>query len=437
MAQPLFVGIAGLGTVGAAVVKWIERERDRLTPVTGRDIRVVAVSARNRERDRGLNLAGIQWVNDPVALAASGNIDVFIELIGGEGEPAYSAVKTALQSGKAVITANKALIARHGMELAALAEQHKVPLSFEAAAAGALPVVRLFRDALSGQPVRRIRGILNGTCNYILTKMEHEGLAFEPCLNEAQRLGYAEADPTFDIDGHDTAHKLVLLSSLAFGTSISADGLFIEGIRRITPLDIKIAEELGFRIKLLGVAEKTADGIERRVNPVMIPIGTPIAEAGGVLNAVAIKADRVQEQTIVGPGAGGEATASAVISDLVDIARGFNEPAFGRPTSSLEHDQYQSEPKSEAEFYIRLTALDKIGSAGTIARRMAEQGISLESILQRALYAFMKNDGKTTLVPIILITYATTFEAVRRALANIEADGIIEPNPQVIRIERG
>src|SRR5215831_20837340 len=274
MVAPLKVGLAGLGTVGASVVRLIERQREALAARCGRDIEIVAVSARSRMKQRAADIGGLRWVVDPIALAADAEIDVFIELIGGAGEPAKGAVEAALAAGKSVVTANKALLACHGVALASLAEQHHVALNFEAAVAGGIPIVKTLREGLVGNSLARIYGILNGTCNYILTRMEQEKLTFAECLKEAQRLGYAEADPSFDVEGHDTAQKLAILASLAFGTKVDESAVYVEGISSIAPEDLEWAAELGYRVKLLGVAVKTDKGIEQRVHPTMVPKDT-------------------------------------------------------------------------------------------------------------------------------------------------------------------
>src|SRR6202011_3186102 len=323
MGAPLKVGLAGLGTVGATVVRLIARQRDALAARCGRPIEVVAVTARSRGKDRGLDMSGLRWVETPVLLAKDPGIDVFVELMGGEGEPAKSAVEAALAAGKSVVTANKALLARHGTALAALAERHHVALNFEAAVGGAIPIIKTLREGLAGNALARVYGILNGTCNYILTRMEQEKLTFAECLKDAQRLGYAEADPSFDVDGHDTAQKLAILASLAFGTRVAQSAVYVEGISSIAPEDLRAAEELGFRVKLLGVAVRTAKGIEQRVHPTMVPKSSSIAQVMGVTNAVTIDGEGIPPITLVGPGAGGAATASAVVADIADVARGI------------------------------------------------------------------------------------------------------------------
>ncbi len=431
------LGIAGLGTVGASVVQMVERRRAALT-ASGLDLRVAAVSSRDRSRDRGLDLTGIDWFDDPVALARSDTVDCVVELIGGSGGAAKAVVEAALQAGKPVVTANKALLAHHGADLAALAEERGVALAFEAAVAGGIPVIKTLREGLPGNTIARVYGILNGTCNYILSRMEREGLTFEACLKDAQALGYAEADPTFDVEGFDTAHKLAILTSLAFGTALDAEGVSVEGISRVQPLDLRMADELGYRIKLLGVAQATEAGIEQRVHPTMVPKSSAIAQVMGVTNAVTIDADAVGELTLIGPGAGGAATASAVVADIADVARGIVRPTFGIAAVTMRPSERVEMQRHEGGYYIRLTVHDRPGVAAGVAQRMAEREISLESILQR------RTEGAGTdprgrsgrPVPLVLITYAATEGNIRAALDAIDADGLLAEPPQVIRIER-
>lgn len=437
MAEPLRVGIAGLGTVGASVIRLLDRQAAALAASTGRAIKVTAVSARDRSRDRGVDVSAFKWFDDPVALATSPDIDLFVELIGGDEGPARAAVEAALGAGKSVVTANKALLAKHGMSLAQRAEDKRVALAFEASVAGGIPIVKTLREGLAGNSIQRVYGILNGTCNYILSRMELEGLSFEECLKDAQRLGYAEADPTFDIGGFDTAHKLAILTALAFGTQVDAEAIHVEGIQSITLADLKSAEELGYRIKLLGVAQRTDKGIEQRVHPTMVPKSSSLAEVMGVTNAVTIDADAVKELTLVGPGAGGMATASAVVADISDIAKGIRSAPFGLPTSALEKAPRIPVQRHEGGYYIRLSVHDRPGAAAAIATRMAERQISLESIMQRhgsARGARAPSDA--TPVPVVLITYATSEAVVREALEAVVADGYLAGPPQVIRIER-
>ena len=436
MTEPLKVGVAGLGTVGAALVAQVAHQRESIAVRCGRPIEIVAVSARSKGKDRGIDLKGMKWFSDPVALARAPGIDVFVELIGGAGNPAKTAVEAALASAKSVVTANKALLAAHGVKLAAAAESHGVSLNFEAAAAAAVPVVKTLREALAGNSVRRLYGILNGTCNYILTQMEQQQQPFAQCLAEAQRLGYAEADPAFDIEGRDTAQKLAILASLAFGTKVDESAIYVEGISSIQPADLAAADELGYRVKLLGVAVKTPKGIEQRVHPTMVRKQSAIAQVMGVTNAVTIDADGLDPLTLVGPGAGGMATASAVLSDIADIARGLRIPPFGRPAARLVAVRKAPMQRHEGGYYIRLLARDKPGTAATIAKHLADQEISLESIVQRHDQCEPTNGRKGRSVPVILITYATSEDAVRKALAAVGRDRVISGRPQVIRIEK-
>ncbi|HLH91620.1 MAG TPA: homoserine dehydrogenase [Xanthobacteraceae bacterium] len=440
MVAPLKVGLAGLGTVGAAVIDLIARERAALTARTGRAIEVVAVTARSKAKKRPVDLSKLKWVRDPLALATDPDIDVFVELMGGSGDPAKSAIEAALAAGKSVVTANKALLAKHGLALAAVAEKQHVALNFEAAVGGAIPVVKTLREGLAGNAFARISGILNGTCNYILTRMEREKLSFAACLADAQRLGYAEADPTFDVEGHDTAQKLAILASIAFGTKVDESAVFVEGISSIAPEDLEAADELGYRVKLLGVAVRTEKGIEQRVHPTMVPKDSAIAQVMGVTNAVSIDADGFAPITLVGPGAGGQATASAVVADIGDVARGVRTAPFGRPSGRLVPVKRAPMQRHEGGYYIRLAAVDRPGTFAAIAKFLADQKISLESIMQRH-HGGLPHGGDDPKspdapAPVILITYATSEDAVRRALKAIRKKGVIAGTPQVIRIEK-
>ncbi|MDK9695201.1 MAG: homoserine dehydrogenase [Siculibacillus sp.] len=439
MQSSLRLGIAGLGVVGASVVKVLQKHADDLAQRCGRRLTVRAVSARDRTRDRGIDLHGINWFQDPVKLAESPDIDVFVELMGGAGGVAEASVRAALTSGKHVVTANKALLAKHGVELARLAEKKGVSLNFEAAVAGGIPIIKTLRESLAGNRVSRVFGILNGTCNYILTRMQAERLSFETCLAEAQRLGYAEADPTFDVGGFDTAHKLALLTSLAFGTEIDADSIAIEGITEITLDDIEKADELGYKIKLLGIAERGAGGgVEQRVHPTMVPKSSAIARIDGVLNAVAVEADFVGKLMLVGPGAGGDATASSVVSDIADIARGTALSTMGKPAEHMSPYVASNVSGHSGGYYVRLSVHDRPGAFAAIAQRMAEMGISLESIVQRARRPSADAPGAVAPhepQPVIMLTYRTTEAAIRQALALVEKDGHVSSPPRFIRIE--
>jgi homoserine dehydrogenase len=440
MQQPLTLGIAGLGTVGAGLLHLLDHHKDRLEERAGRQIRVAGVSARTKAKDRGVAIGAIPWFDDPVKLAADPSIAVFVELIGGSDGVAKAAVEAALRAGKHVVTANKALLAEHGTALAKLAEEHGVALNFEAAVAGGIPIIKTLRESLSANAVRRVYGILNGTCNYILTTMADEHRSFEDVLAEAQVRGYAEADPTFDIGGFDTAHKLAILTSLAFGTKIAFDQIHVEGIQAITEADIEAAEDMGYRIKLLGVATRAESGIEARVNPAMVPKHSAIAEVSGVTNAVAIDADYCGSLLLVGPGAGGHPTASAVASDILDIARGSLVPPLLTHARNLKPYKKAKLGAHQGAYYVRLAVYDRPGAMAAIAKRMGDQEVSIESIVQRRPRSALPGIGARVKpgapAPVVMITHETTEEAIRKAVDAIEKDGKVSERPQVIRIEK-
>ena len=434
-APPLRVGVAGLGNVGATLVRILQKDGEELTRKIGRSIVVTAVSARSRSRDRGIDTASLKWFDDPVALAKSPDIDLFVELMGGEDGPANASVRAALEMGRPVVTANKALLARHGVALARLAEDNNAQLGFEAAVAGGIPVIKTLREGLGSARIARVYGIMNGTCNYILTRMGAEGIGFAECLADAQKLGYAEADPTFDVGGFDTAHKLAILASLCFGCEIAPDEIFVEGITSITQADIKVAGDLGYKIKLLGIAQRSADGIEQRVHPTLVPKTSAIAGVDGVLNAVALETDHVRELLLAGPGAGGPPTASSVLSDILDIARGTRVPPLGVPSQELTPYQQAPMKAHEGGYYIRLNAKDVPGALAAIASRMGAAGISLESVIQRPDLRVTDATSDVSIRTIVLLTHSTLEQSVRDALALIAADGFIVGEPQLIRIE--
>lgn len=440
MQEPLKLGVAGLGTVGSGLLRLIVTHGDRLAEAAGRKVVVTAVSARTKSKPRGPETKDARWFSDPVALATDPGIDVFVELIGGDDGVAKASVEAALKAGKHVVTANKALLAKHGIELARLAEKHGVALNFEAAVAGAIPVIKTLRESLAGNNVRRVYGILNGTCNYILTRMEEELLSFDVALKEAQDKGYAEADPAFDIGGFDAAHKLALLTSLAFGTRVAFEEIHVEGIQQITAADIKAAAELGYCIKLLGVATQTETGIEARVNPTFVSMDSAISEVDGVTNCVALDSDFAGTLLLVGAGAGSAATASSVASDILDIARGIVRPPFVRPVASLKAHKRAKIGQHQGKYYIRLSVLDKPGAMAGITKRMGDRNVSLESIVQRRPRVPPSAAGDpaaapSTAAPVILVTHETTEKAIREALAAIESDGNVAERPQLIRIE--
>ncbi len=430
MTRPLAIGLAGLGTVGAGVLRLLRENAETVAARAGRPLAVAAVSARDRARDRGVSLAGLRWYDDPVALAADPGIDVVVELIGGADGPARALVESALAARKPVVTANKAMLAVHGAALAATAEEEGVPLGFEAAVAGGIPVIKALREGLAANRVARIAGILNGTCNYILTRMQEEGREFAEVLADAQRLGYAEADPSFDVDGIDAAHKLAILAALAFGRPVAFDAVHVEGIRRISALDIGFAGELGYRIKLLGLARARDGGIEARVHPCMVPRAAPIARVDGVFNAVVIEGDFVGRVMLEGRGAGAGPTASAVVADLIDIARGRSTPVWGAAAGALSNAPSVPMDRHVGCYYLRLMVVDRPGVIADVTAILRDLGVSLESMLQRG-----RAPGEA--VPVVLVTHETEESAMRAALARIAALETVMEAPTLVRIEPG
>jgi homoserine dehydrogenase len=425
----LRIGIAGLGTVGSGVLQLLDRHRDLLTLRAGKTIDIVAVSARDRGKSRGVDISKVRWENNPVSLSHAEDIDVVVELMGGEDGPAKLLIETALAHGKSVVTANKALLAHHGTILAKLAESNHVALAYEASVCGGIPIVKGLREGLAGNQIRELHGILNGTCNYILSQMRDTGRAFDEILAEAQALGYAELDPSFDIDGVDTAHKLAILTALAFGTEVDLSSVHVEGIRRIEALDIAYADELGYTIKLLGIARRSADGIEQRVHPCMIPKSAAIAAADGVHNAVVADGDFVEKINFLGRGAGAGPTASAVVADLVDLARGHVTPVFGVCADRLIRAKPRPIKRRVGAYYLRLMVIDRPGVIADVAAILRDLDISLESVLQR-LRAPDDN------VPVVFITHETDEARMMAAIGKIGAlAAVIEP-PRLIRIEQ-
>jgi homoserine dehydrogenase len=427
--KPLLkIAVAGLGTVGAGILKLLQDQAESLAERSGRPIVVAAVSARDRRRDRGVDLSTVRWYEDAAAMAADPEIDVVVELIGGADGIARQVVDAALDHGKHVVTANKALMAHEGTRLAARAEGLRLALSFEASVAGGIPVIKALREGLSGNRLERVYGILNGTSNYILTTMRESGREFAEVLAEAQKLGYAEADPSFDIDGVDAAHKLAILASVGFGRPLDLGGVYAEGIRHVSRLDIDFAEELGYRIKLLGIARLTEEGLEQRVHPCMVPRATPIAAVEGVYNAVVAEGDFVGRVVLQGRGAGAFPTASAVAADLVDIAAGRWVYPLGMPAAELRAVPGVPIERHQSAYYIRLMVLDRPGVIADVAAALRDEEVSLESMIQRG-----RAPGEA--VPVVLTTHVTIEAAMRRALARIEAlDTVLEP-PRMIRIE--
>ena len=428
MSRPLSVGLAGLGTVGGGVLDMLRRNADIISARAGRPIAVTAVSARDRTRDRGLALDGLRWFDDPVALANDPSVDVIVEVIGGSDGPARRLVEAALAAGKPVVTANKALMAVHGADLAALSEKTGATLAFEAAVAGGIPVIKSLREGLAGNRISRVAGILNGTCNYILTVMRERGREFADVLADAQKLGYAESDPSFDIDGIDAAHTLAILAALAFGRPVAFDAVHVEGIRHVSAVDIAFATELGFRIKLLGIARQTEAGISARVHPCMVPQASPIARVDGVFNAVVAEGDFVGRVMLEGRGAGAGPTASAVVADIIDIARGRATPVWGAGSGALSSVPSVGMDSHVGAYYLRLMVVDRPGVIADVTAALRDAGVSMGSMLQRG-----RAPGEA--VPVVIVTHETKESAMRQAIARIAAlETVLEP-PALIRIE--
>ncbi len=426
MTQPLRIGLAGLGTVGTGVVRMIHTHGEMIAARAGRPVEIVAVSARSRSRDRGIDLSGCGWEDDPVALARRGDVDLVVEAMGGEDGPAKATAEAALGGGKHFVTANKAMLARHGQALAEAAEAAGVALRFEAAVAGGVPVVKALTEGLAGNAMGRVMGVLNGTCNYILTRMEAEDAPYAQVLEAAQRLGYAEADPAFDVGGIDAAQKLALLAAIAFGTQVDFAGMTVEGIERVSLADIEHAAELGYRIKLLGVARMTAAGLEARMQPCLVPAGSPIGQLEGVTNMVVLEGDFVGQIVMSGPGAGAGPTASAIVGDVIDIARGLVTPAFGRPAASLVAAARAGDGAAAA-YYLRFLVSDAPGVLARVAAALGEAGVSINRMRQV--------EHETTDAPILIVTHRTERSALDVALAEIARLDVCRAAPVAIRIE--
>jgi homoserine dehydrogenase len=428
MNTPLRIGIAGLGTVGAGTLKIAQEHAQMLAERAGRPIVVVGISARDKKKNRGVDTSKITWYDNPVELANAPDIDLVVETIGGADGAAYNVVETALKNGKSVVTANKALIAHHGVELAKIAEKSGALLAFEAAVAGGIPIIKALRDGLAANQFARIMGILNGTCNYILTHMWDDKRGFDDVLKEAQAKGYAEAEPSFDVDGIDTAHKLAILASLAYGIAPAIDKVHMEGIRRVTLTDMQFADELGFVIKLLGITSLTDAGIELRVHPYMLPKASPIGAVSGVFNAVLVEGDQVGSVLFTGRGAGAGPTASSVIADIIDIARGVAYKPFTLPVASLKTATFAPMASLKSSYYIRLGVIDKPGVLADATAIFKQEQISLRSVIQHS-----HKPGEV--VQLVVTTHLTEEAAMLRALAAIEKIGSVKEKPYMIRME--
>ncbi len=422
MKPPLRIGLAGLGTVGIGTYKILTEHADLLSERCGRPLNVTAVSARDKAKDRGVDLRDVRWAESVHALARDPEVDVIAEMIGGADGDAFDLVRDALDNDKHVVTANKALIATHGIDLARRAEAKGLTLAFEAAVAGGIPIIKSLREGLGANKVSRIVGILNGTSNYILTTMEATRRSFEDVLAEAQQLGYAEADPTFDIDGTDAAHKLSILASIAFGSEVAFDKVRCEGIQKISPVDFQYAAEFGYRIKLLAIAEEGIGGILQSVHPTFVPAETPMADVDGVYNAVVVEGDAVGRTVYEGRGAGEGPTASAVVADVIDVARGLYQPVFQTPVGKLRPFQQANFDERRGKFYIRLAVMDRPGVIAQISRLLADENVSLESIIQ-------KGTDANGAVSVVLMTHETSEKSIARALSGIEAlDDVMQPS---------
>ncbi len=426
MSPPLRLGLAGLGTVGTGVVRIVRQKAEMLAARAGRPLAISAVSARTRDKDRGISLSGYAWEDDPVALAQRDDVDIFVELIGGSDGPAKAATEAAIAAGKDVVTANKAMLAHHGQALALAAEAAGRVIRFEAAVAGGIPVIKALTEGLAGNEITRIMGVMNGTCNYILTRMQAAGLPYEEVFEEARKLGYLEADPTLDVGGIDAGHKLALLAAIAFGRQVSFDSVELEGIGCVTIEDIRQAADMGFRIKLLGVAQMTARGLEQRMTPCLVPESSPLGQLEGGTNMCVLEGDAVEQIVLRGPGAGMGPTASAVMGDVMDIARGNRIPTFGIPAVELPAAT-PARTATPAPYYLRMSLEDKPGALAKIAKALGEAGISIDRMRQ-----YQHDD---TLAPVLIVTHKTTradLDAALNAMARLD---VIDGKPVALRIE--
>ncbi len=426
MTSPLRLGITGLGTVGVGVVKIVKTQANLLAARTGRRIEISAVTARDASKDRGVSLASYAWADDPVSLARRDDIDVFVELMGGADGPALEATQAALATGKDVVTANKAMLAIHGQSLAETAEASGQVIRYEAAVAGGIPVVKALTEGLAGNEITRVMGVMNGTCNYILTRMEADGLGYNALFEEAGKLGYLEADPNLDVGGIDAGHKLAILSSIAFGTQVDFDGIELEGIQRVSLEDIRHAADMGYKIKLLGVAQKTGRGLEQRMRPCLVPATSPLGQLEGGTNMVVIEGDAVEQIVLRGPGAGEGPTASAVMGDVCDLARGVRLPTFGQPATTLTQSP-RARSSVAAPYYLRMSLQDKPGALAQIASILGEAGISIDRMRQYG--------HSEATAPVLIVTHKTTRAALDEALAAMAGTEVVATPPVALRIE--
>lgn len=426
MSEPLRLGIAGLGTVGTGVIRIIRKQAAMLTARTGREITVTAVSARTRGKDRGVSIDSYAWEDDPVTLATRDDVDVFVELMGGADGPAKAATEAALKAGKDVVTANKAMLAVNGQALAELAEAEGRQIRYEAAVAGGIPVIKSLLEGLAGNEFTRVMGVMNGTCNYILTRMQSAGLPYDTVFEEANQLGYLEADPELDVGGIDAGHKLAILATIAFGTRVAFDAMELEGIGRITTEDIRQAADMGYRIKLLGVSRMTGRGLEQRMSPCLVPAGSPLGQLEGGTNMVVLEGDSVGQIVLRGAGAGEGPTASAVMGDVCDIARGTRLPVFGQPAATLL-DATPASSATPAAFYLRMELQDKPGALAKIAAVLGDHGISINRMRQY--------DHEAQTAPVLIVTHRCVRADLDAAMAAMVGTGVLEGEPVALRIE--
>ena len=428
MARTINIAIAGLGTVGAETYRIITEESDFLKARSSAKFNVLAVSAKSRDKKRDVDLTGAEWITDCRDIADIDNIDVVIELVGGSEGVAKELVEKSITNGKSVITANKALVATHGNNIGELVAKHDVMFGYEAAVAGGIPIIKTIREGLASNRIGKIYGILNGTCNYILSVMRETGQEFEDILADAQRLGYAEADPSFDVDGIDAAHKLAILSAIAFQTPINFNGVYVEGIRLISPIDIDFATELGYRIKLLGIGELLGNGLQQRVRPCLVPVNVPIAQVEDVFNAVAAEAEGLGTSLSYGRGAGAGPTSSAVLSDLLDFANNRRTSFLGTADSELVARPVQELQKLSGSYYLRLQVYDRPGVLADLTAVFRDKGVSVEALLQRG-----RNPDGT--VPVVLTTHETSEEAIQKSVAEFEKLENVVEKPCILPIE--
>ena len=426
MTNPLRLGIAGLGTVGVGVVKIVQNHATRMAARTGRMIEITAVSARTRDKDRGVDLSGIAWEDDPVRLATRDDVDIYVELMGGSDGPAKASTEAALKAGKDVVTANKAMLAHHGQELAELAESNGRVIRFEAAVAGGIPCIKALTEGLAGNTFSRVMGVMNGTCNYILTRMEATGQGYNALFDEADKLGYLEADPNLDVGGIDAGHKLSLLSSIAYGTQVDFDAVYLEGIQRIKIEDIRHAADMGYRIKLLGIAKMTDEGLSQSMAPCLVPANSPLGQLEGGTNMIVIEGDSVGQIVLRGAGAGEGPTASAVMGDVCDIARGIRVATFGQPAATLVKAT-STMSTAETPYYIRMDLLDKPGALAAVAKALGEAGVSIDRMRQTS--------HENELAPVLIVTHSTRWSTLERALETLPATGFVNGQPVALRIE--